>query len=238
MSARALTAERVNAFYGVSQVLFDVAIEVRPGEIVSLLGRNGVGKTTLLHAVANFGPRVEGLIAVGDDSLAGLPSYRIARKGVGLVPAERRIFGELTVLQNLVVAERESANDGRRRSWNRQAAFELFPDLDRLRHRLGWQLSGGEQQMLAIARTLVTNPEFVLLDEPSQGLAPLLVRRLGECLGTIAEAGVGVVMAEQNVSFALSIASRGYVMEKGQIKLRGSVAEIRRHPDFTNLLTV
>ncbi len=238
MPPRTLSTERLNAFYGASQVLFDVTIDVRPGEIVSLLGRNGVGKTTLLHAVTNFGPRVDGVIAIGGEPLTGLPPYRIARRGVGLVPAERRIFGELTVLQNLLVAERGTADVGAGVAWTLEATFELFPDLDRLRDRLGWQLSGGEQQMLAIARTLLTNPAFLLLDEPSQGLAPLLVQRVGERLGTIAQAGVGVVMAEQNVAFALSIASRGYVMEKGQIKLAGDVAEIRRHPDFTNLLTV
>ncbi len=236
MPPDALRTEALDAFYGASQVLFDVSLHVAPGEVVCLLGRNGVGKSTLLHSITSFGPRAEGRVRIGEESLLGLPSYRVARKGVGLVPAERRIFGELTVLQNLLVAERPARD--RAAAWTLDATFELFPDLDRLRHRLGWQLSGGEQQMLAIARTLITNPRFLLLDEPSQGLAPLLVERLGQRLRGIAAAGVGVLVAEQNAAFALSIASRGYILEKGQVKVAGDVAEIRSHPDFTALLTV
>lgn len=235
-SAKLLDVQNLNAYYGHSQILHDVSIGLDPGEIVTVLGRNGVGKTTLVHSIVNFGPRVEGTILFDNKNIVGLPSYKIVQMGLGIVPSDRRVFRDLTVMQNLLVANQPANPLGYK--WTVQDTLDLFPELAGMVDRLGWQLSGGEQQMLSIARTLLTCPRLLLLDEPSEGLSPLVVQRLGGKLKAIAEAGVGVLLVEQNSAFALSVATRGYVLETGQVKISGTAQEIREHPDFVELLAV
>jgi branched-chain amino acid transport system ATP-binding protein len=238
MKANALLeVANLNAYYGSSQILFDLSLQVSAGEIVVILGRNGMGKTTLLYSIVNLGPQVKGRVILGDQEVTGLPSYKLVRKGLGLVPSGRRIFPTLTVFQNLSVPY-NPAGRGEKRKWTVEAIFSLFPPLEPLKDKLAWQLSGGEQQMLTIGRSLVTNPRILLLDEPTEGLAPIILPRLANALQDIAGEGVAILMAEQNIKLALQIAERGYVLEKGQIALTGSKQELQAHPDFLSLLSV
>jgi len=204
---------------------------------VVILGRNGMGKTTLLYSIANLGPRVNGRILLAGREVAGLPSYKLVRYGLGLVPSGRRIFPTLTVFQNLSVPYKAPDRDGQQK-WTVETIFALFPPLEPLRDKLAWQLSGGEQQMLTIGRSLITNPRILLLDEPSEGLAPIILPRLTQALRDIAGKGVAILMAEQNIKLALEVAHRGYVLEKGQIVLAGSKEQLQAHPDFLSLLSV
>jgi len=232
-----LEISNLNSYYGNSQIIFDLSLQVEAEEIVVILGRNGMGKTTLLYSIANLGPRVQGRIVLAGQEVTGLPSYALVRKGLGLVPSGRRIFPTLTVAQNLSVPYK-SLKPGGRRKWTVEAIFSLFPLLEPLKDKVAWQLSGGEQQMLTIGRSLITNPRILLLDEPSEGLAPVIIRRLARALQDIAGEGVGILMAEQNIKLALEVAQRGYVLEKGQIALAGRKDELRAHPDFLSLLSV
>jgi branched-chain amino acid transport system ATP-binding protein len=232
-----LEVAHLNAFYSTSQIIFDLSLGVDAGEIVVVLGRNGMGKTTLLYSVSNLGPRVAGRIMLAGEEVKGLPSYKLVRKGLGLVPSGRRIFPTLTVLQNLTVPYRSGGPRGSKK-WTVETIFSLFPPLEPLKNKLAWQLSGGEQQMLTIGRSLVTNPKILLLDEPSEGLAPIILPRLAAAMNEIVQEGVAILMAEQNIQFALDLCQRGYVLEKGQIALSGSKEELRSHPDFLTLLSV
>ena len=232
-----LEVSSLNSYYGYSQVIFDLSLVVGAGEIVVILGRNGMGKTTLLHSIANLGPRLHGRIALAGEEVTGRPSYKLVRKGLGIVPSGRRIFSTLTVFQNLNVPYR-STSPGRQGKWTVEAIFSLFPLLEPLKDKVGWQLSGGEQQMLTIGRSLITNPKILLLDEPSEGLAPIILPRLAKALQDIAGEGVAILMAEQNIKLGLESAQRGYVLEKGQIALAGRKDELRTHPDFLSLLSV
>ncbi len=227
----------LNSFYSSSQILFDLSLTIDAGEIVVILGRNGMGKTTLLYSIANLGPRVAGRIVLDGEEVTGLPSYKLVRKGLGLVPSGRRIFPTLTVLQNLSVPY-QSAKAGRQKKWTVETTLALFPALEPLKDKLAWQLSGGEQQMLTIGRSLITNPKILLLDEPTEGLAPIILPRLSKALQDISGEGVAILMAEQNIKMALEIAQRGYVLEKGQIALAGKKEELKSHPDFLSLLSV
>ena len=232
-----LEISSLNSYYGYSQIIFDLSLQVDAGEIVVILGRNGMGKTTLLYSIANLGPRLHGRIALAGQEVTGWPSYKLVRKGLGLVPSGRRIFPTLTVSQNLSVPYK-SIKPGRQGKWTAEAVFSLFPLLEPLKDKVAWQLSGGEQQMLTIGRSLITNPQILLLDEPSEGLAPIILPRLAKALQDIAGEGVAILMAEQNIKLALEIAQRGYVLEKGQIALAGRKDELRAHPDFLSLLSV
>ena len=225
------------AFYGSSQIIFDLSLQVDSGEIVVLLGRNGMGKTTLLHSISNLGPQLRGRVSLDGREVTGWPSYRLVRLGLGLVPSGRRIFPTLTVFQNLSVPYR-SRGGGESATWNLKSIFTLFPLLEPLRDKLAWQLSGGEQQMLTIGRSLITNPRILLLDEPSEGLAPIILPRLTQAFRDIAGKGVAILMAEQNVKLGLETAHRGYVLEKGQIVLSGTKGELQAHPDFLALLSI
>ena len=220
-----LTVEDVYTAYGLSQVLFGVSLEVRRGECVCLLGRNGVGKTTTMRSIIGLTPPTRGRVMCKGRDVAGRPAYEIARAGIGFIPEDRRIFADLTVWENLDVAAR--AAPGARTGWTIERVFDLFPTLRELAGRNGGYLSGGEQQMLTIARTLMGNPELLLLDEPSEGLAPLVVDHLGGQIARLKREGLTILLAEQNVNFALGLAERVYVLEKGRIRYQGTATELR-----------
>jgi branched-chain amino acid transport system ATP-binding protein len=219
-----LRVERIDTFYGLSQALFGVSLAVEPGEIVCLLGRNGVGKTTTLRSIMGLTPPRSGHILFKGAVISGKAPYEIARLGVGFVPEDRRIFPALTVWENLDVGMKRGKEPG---GWTLADVYELFPRLEGLRNRKGGYLSGGEQQMLTIARTLMGNPELLLLDEPTEGLSPLLVRELGRQIQRLKTRGITVLLAEQNASFALTLSERVYLLEKGQVRFTGSSQELR-----------
>jgi branched-chain amino acid transport system ATP-binding protein len=208
-------------------VLHGVSLEVRAGEAVALLGRNGVGKTTLIRSIVGFTPPRAGTITFRGTALQGRPPYRIARAGIALVPQGRRIFAPLTVDENL----RIGARGAEPRAWNADTVHALFPRLDERRVQWGGTLSGGEQQMLAIGRALMSNPGLLVLDEPSEGLAPLVVREIGRVLRRLKEAGLAILLVEQNVPLALRVADRVYVMSKGQIVYHGASSALDADED-------
>ncbi len=218
-----LAVEDLYTAYGLSQVLFGVTLEVRQGECVCLLGRNGVGKTTTMRSIIGLTPPSRGRVVWKGDEVTGKAPYQISRAGIGFIPEDRRIFAELTVWENLDVAARGSRNGG----WTVDRVCELFPKLRELMGRQGGFLSGGEQQMLTIARTLMGNPELLLLDEPSEGLAPLVVQHLKEQIARLKADGLTILLAEQNVEFSLDLADRVYVLEKGHIRYEGTAREFR-----------
>ena len=219
-----LQVHDIHAAYGSSRVLFGISLEVAQGECVCLLGRNGMGKTTTMRAIMGLTPPSAGRVVWKGQDIAGLPPYRIARAGIGFVPEDRRIFAELSVLENLEVARQAAGRPGR---WTIGAVFALFPKLSELANRQGGYLSGGEQQMLTIGRTLMGNPELLLLDEPSEGLAPLVVENLLERIGGLKRDGLTILLAEQGVDFSLALADRVYVLEKGAVRFSGRAAELR-----------
>ena len=212
----------VRAVYGRSRVLHGITLAAGEGEVVALLGRNGAGKSTTLKAIVGLVQVTAGEIRFRDRPLLGLATHEISRLGIGLVPEDRRVFGDLTVLENLIVGQRA----GRRSRWTVERVFDLFPDLGRLAGRRGGSLSGGEQQMLTIARTLMTDPALLLLDEPSEGLAPVVVRRLADAIAALKREGLAILLSEQNVRFARRLADRAYIIEKGEIKFAGTIAEL------------
>ena len=224
MTAPVLTVEDVYTAYGLSQVLFGVSLEVAAGECVCLLGRNGVGKTTTMRSIMGLTPPRRGRVIWKGKDVAGREPYQIADLGIGFVPEDRRIFSDLTVWENLDVAARR--RDGGS-AWTLDRVFDLFPKLRELVDRQGGFLSGGEQQMLTIARTLMGNPDLLLLDEPSEGLAPLVVDHLKEQIGRLKREGLTILLAEQNVDFCLDLADRVYVLEKGHIRYQGTVQAFR-----------
>jgi branched-chain amino acid transport system ATP-binding protein len=211
-----LEVRRLNAGYGRAQVLFDIDLDVAQGEVVALLGRNGAGKSTTLKAIMGLVEPLSGSVVFDGKPIKGLEPYEVARLGLGYVPEDRRIFTDLTVSENLEVA-RQSPRGGVP-SWTEERLFALFPALAPLRDRRGARMSGGEQQMLCIARTLAGNPSAMLLDEPSEGLAPLVVAQVAQAIGQIKRAGVAVLLAEQSRHFTDQVADRAYVLEKGLIK--------------------
>jgi branched-chain amino acid transport system ATP-binding protein len=215
MSEPILLVRRLNAGYGRAQVLFDLDLELRAGEVAVLAGRNGAGKSTTLKAIMGLVPPASGEIRFRGRSLAGLEPFEIARLGLGYVPEERRIFTDLTVEENLEVGRRPSREGSP--AWTMERVFELFPNLAGLRGRSAARVSGGEQKMLAIARTLVGNPAAILLDEPSEGLAPVVVRHIAEAVGELKRAGLSVLLCEQNLRFAESVADRVVRIEKGRV---------------------
>jgi branched-chain amino acid transport system ATP-binding protein len=223
-AAPILAVEEVFTFYGLSQVLFGVSLEVAAGECVCLLGRNGVGKTTTIRSIMGLTPARQGRVVWKGRDIAGRQPYEIAALGIGFVPEDRRIFADLTVWENLDVAARSRGGTS---AWTLERVFGLFPKLRELVDRQGGFLSGGEQQMLTIARTLMGNPDLLLLDEPSEGLAPLVVDHLKDQIARLKQEGLTILLAEQNVDFCLDLADRVYVLEKGRIRYRGSAASFR-----------
>lgn len=225
-----LSVSDLNAWYGRAQVLFGINLEVQPGEIVVLLGRNGVGKTTTLKSVMNVLAHTTGSIDFLGRSIRDLTPSRISRLGLGYVPEDRRIFTDLSVMENLEVG-RQAPRPGAPH-WTVERLFKLFPNLARMRDRSGGHMSGGEQQMLSIARTLMGNPSTVLLDEPSEGLAPVIVQQMVEVLKELKRQGLTVVLSEQNLSFAKAISDRAYVIEKGQIRFSGAIRELLENDEI------
>ncbi|HEY6980745.1 ABC transporter ATP-binding protein [Reyranella sp.] len=219
-----LALQDVHAAYGLSRVLFGISLEVNEGECVCLLGRNGVGKTTTMRSVMGLTPPNAGHVRFKSRDITGWSPYRVARAGIGFVPEDRRIFAELSVWENLDVARRAAARPGR---WTIDAVTELFPVLGALRDRQGGFLSGGEQQMLTIARTLMGNPDLLLLDEPSEGLAPLVVEALLVKIGELKAQGLTILLAEQGIEFSLALADRVYVLEKGAVRFAGPAAALK-----------
>ena len=219
-----LELEDVHTAYGLSRVLFGISLHVNEGECVCLLGRNGVGKTTTLRSVMGLTPPSAGQVRFKSRDISGWPPYRIARAGIGFVPEDRRVFAELSVWENLEVAERAAARPGR---FTIDGVFRLFPVLRELRNRQGGLLSGGEQQMLTVARTLMGNPDVLLLDEPSEGLAPLVVKALLAQIGELKTQGLTILLAEQGVEFSLALADRVYVLEKGAVRFTGAAATLK-----------
>ena len=220
-----LELEDVHAAYGLSRVLFGISLEVDAGECVCLLGRNGVGKTTTMRSVMGLTPPSAGHVGFKSRDITGWSPHRVARAGLAYVPEERRIFTELTVAENLEVGRQAPRWDAP--SWTEDRLFALFPNLADMRDRPGGRMSGGEQQMLTIARTLMGNPELLLLDEPSEGLAPLVVEALLAKIGELKAQGLTILLAEQGIEFSLALADRVYVLEKGAVRFAGSSAALR-----------
>lgn len=219
-----LRIESLHTYYGHGHILQGVNLELSAGRIAAILGRNGVGKTTLLRSIIGLTPPREGRILLSDEDIARLPPHTIARRGVGYVPEGRMIFPDLTVVENIQVAER-----ARGKHWSLDRLFSLFPSLAERRRNAGSQLSGGEQQMLAIARALATDPKLILLDEPSQGLAPLVVEELTRLIPNLCKEGVAVLLVEQNLKLAIAVADTVSVMVKGRMVYDAPVAEFQAH---------
>jgi branched-chain amino acid transport system ATP-binding protein len=221
-----LEIKNIYASYGLSQILFGVSLQVAEGEVVSLLGRNGVGKTTTLRSIMGLTPPRSGSVLWKGQNISGKTPHQIAKLGIGFVPEDRRIFADLTVWENLDVAIKPSR--GRTDPWTLKRVFELFPALEPIQTRRGGFLSGGEQQMLTIARTLMGNPDLLLLDEPSEGLAPIVVQQLGEQITRLRAEGMTILLCEQNARFSLELSDRLYILEKGQVRYSGTVADFHR----------
>jgi branched-chain amino acid transport system ATP-binding protein len=214
----------VDTFYGESHILFDLSLEVGEGEVVCLLGRNGAGKSTTLRSIIGLAAPRSGRIRLRGHDVCGLPPFRVARLGIGYIPEDRRVFANLTVRENLEVA-RKTWGPRDPTAWSEDRVFELFPHLRRLRHQRAGYLSGGEQQMLTIARTLMGSPEVLLLDEPSEGLAPLVVDMLEEQLARLKAAGLTMIVTEQNVRFVSALGDRVYILENGTVRYQGSMTD-------------
>ncbi len=234
-SPPALAVEHLNAWYGAAQILYDVAFTVGRGEVVALMGRNGAGKSTTMKAVMGLMPRRSGTVVVNGRDVSMLRPFEIARLGLGFVPEDRRIFSELTVAENLDAGRQPQRvfSDGTPApAWTPEILFKLFPNLAELRHRPGGRMSGGEQQMLTIARTLMGNPLVVLLDEPSEGIAPVIVEKIADTILDLKKRGLSILLSEQNVGFAQIVSDRAYMLEKGQIRWTGTMAERAEAEDF------
>jgi branched-chain amino acid transport system ATP-binding protein len=226
MSGREIVAaEGIDVFYGSSQILFGVSLAVSEGQTMALLGRNGAGKSTTLKALAGIAPPARGTVRVLGKPLQGAKPYVIARAGLGFVPEDRQVFPEHSVEDNLLIAAKKGP--GGQDYWTLARVYEMFPRLAPLKERMAGNLSGGEQQMLTIARTLMGNPTGLLLDEPSEGLAPVIVERIGELLRKLRDMGATVLLAEQNMHFCLGIASHATVIDKGQIVYRDTIEALR-----------
>jgi branched-chain amino acid transport system ATP-binding protein len=219
-----LAVTRLSAHYGRAHILDGVALDVGPGEVVVLLGRNGAGKSTTMKAIMGLVPPSGGSVRFLGQEIAGREPFEIARLGLGYVPEERRVFSELTVMENLAVG-RKSAPPGMA-PWTPERLFALFPSLAGMRDRPGGRMSGGEQQMLTIARTLMGNPRLVLLDEPSEGLAPVVVERMAEAIRALKAEGLSILLSEQNLRFARAVSDRAIIIEKGRIRWSGTIPEL------------
>jgi branched-chain amino acid transport system ATP-binding protein len=221
-----LSVSGLNTYYGRAHILADVALEIAKGEVVVLLGRNGAGKSTTMKSIMGLVPVASGRVAFGGTEVAGRAPHEIARAGLGYVPEERRIFTDLTVMENLEVG-RQPARDGAP-VWTPERLFAIFPNLAEMRDRPGGRMSGGEQQMLTIARTLMGNPRAILLDEPSEGLAPVIVEQMANTIRALKLEGLTVLLSEQNLHFATLVSDRAYIIEKGRIRYHGTIAELMR----------
>ena len=224
-----LTVDKINTFYGHSHILFDVDLTIAEGEVVSLLGRNGAGKTTALRSIMGLTPPRAGSVRWLGEEVQRLKPHAIARKGVGFVPEDRRIFSRLSVEENLEIG---AFKLDRPTGWTLERIYGLFPRLEQLKAHKGNQLSGGEQQMLAIARALMGAPKLVLLDEPSEGLAPAIVKDVGEMIGTLKDEGIAVLLVEQNARFACRLSDRVYIIDNGRVRFGGTVAQLEEDEEL------
>jgi branched-chain amino acid transport system ATP-binding protein len=224
-----LKIESIHTFYGLSHILFDVSLEVSKGEIVCILGRNGAGKSTTMKSVMGLAPPRQGNIMFKNRDITGIKPHQIARMGMGFVPDDRRVFFDLTVEENLEISERgvEKPN-----AWDRHRVYEFFQPLKHIRSRKAGLLSGGEQQMLTIGRALVTNPDLLLLDEPTEGLAPILVGMLEDHILALKDSGLTILLAEQNQKTALNLSDRGYILDNGVIRYQGKIEDLRQNEEI------
>lgn len=216
-----LEVSGLNAFYGKAQMLFDVSLEVARGEVVALMGRNGAGKSTTIKSIMGLLPGKRGQVRFMGEDITSLAPYQIARRGLGFVPEDRRIFSELSVMQNLEVG-RQVPREGVP-PWTPERLFTLFPNLGEMPDRPGGSMSGGEQQMLTVARTLMGNPLLLMLDEPSEGVAPVIVEQMAHMITTLKQQGLAILLSEQNLHFAQLVCDRAYVLEQGQIRFNGTM---------------
>ena len=228
-----LSVQGLQAGYGRAQVLFDVSFDVQPGQVVTLLGRNGMGRSTTVKCLFGMLTASAGRVFVGGVQVLGEPSHRVARRGLALVPEGRQIFTGLTVEENLVATARD-ARRGETRPWTLERVYGFFPRLKERRSNLGWQLSGGEQQMLAIGRALMTNPRLLVLDEATEGLAPVIREEIWRTLEELKREGLAQIVIDKNIGHLLRLADRHYVIEKGRIVWQGGSDELRAQPDIVH----
>jgi branched-chain amino acid transport system ATP-binding protein len=227
-----LDVRKINTFYGKSHVLFDVSLGIDSGEAVVLLGRNGAGKTTTFRSIMGLTHPKDGSIIFNNQNITGKPAYKVAQLGVGFVPEDRRIFPQLTVVENLDIGRKNpAATDRSRPVWDTGSVLDLFPHLKAFGQRRGGTLSGGEQQMLTIGRTLMGNPLLLLLDEPTEGLAPLIVRAIGQLIQGLRERKVTMLLSEQNVKFSLRVSDLAYIIDDGHIVYSGESRELKEEPE-------
>ena len=231
MTGSILKVEELNAWYGAAHILFDLSFHVGQGEVVALMGRNGAGKSTTIKAMMGLIARRTGTVRFYGEDISRLRPFEIARRGMGFVPEDRRIFSDLTVLENLDVgrqAPRQLPDGQPAPSWTYEKLFSIFPNLAAMPDRRGMHMSGGEQQMLTVARTLMGNPLLVALDEPSEGVAPVIVEQMANAIIELKKEGLSVVLSEQNIHFAEIVADRVYVLEKGQLQWQGRMTELAK----------
>ena len=217
--------KNIHTYYGLSHILFDVSLAVSKGEIVGLLGRNGAGKSTTMRSIAGLTPPKQGHITFNGEFIEGGEAYLLVRKGIPYVPDDRRVFADLSVDDNLEITHRRTDE------WNKDRIYGLFPALKEIKGRRAGHLSGGEQQMLAIGRSLMTSPELLLLDEPTEGLAPLIVRDLEKQILSLRDAGISILLSEQNVKSAMRLIERAYVIDNGRIRFEGTVADLESNEE-------
>ena len=227
-----LSVRQLQAGYGRAQVLFDISFDVQPGQVVTLLGRNGMGRSTTVKCLFGMLAASSGQIVIGGRQVRGEASHRLARRGLALVPEGRQIFTQLTVEENLVATARD--NGGKGKAWTLDRVYGFFPRLKERRQNLGWQLSGGEQQMLAIGRALMTNPKLLVLDEATEGLAPVIREEIWRTLGQLKAEGLSQIVIDKNIGHLLRLADRHYVIEKGRMVWQGDSAALREQPDIVH----
>jgi branched-chain amino acid transport system ATP-binding protein len=242
MSGSVLSVESLSAWYGAARILYDLSFEVGRGEVVALMGRNGAGKSTTIKSVMGLVPQRKGKVTFEGADISGLKPFEIARRGLGYTPEDRRIFVDLTVMENLDIGRQGKRRfaDGRAAPfWTPEKVFALFPNLAEMQNRLGGRMSGGEQQMLTVARTLMGNPLLVLLDEPSEGVAPLIVEQMANTIVELKKEGLSILLSEQNIHFARLACDRVYLIERGHIRWHGSMAQLDDNQDVQRIyLTV
>ena len=230
-----LSVESLSAWYGAARILYDLSFEIGRGEVVALMGRNGAGKSTTMKAIMGLIGQRQGKVAFNGEDISRRETYEIARRGLGFTPEDRRIFSDLTVLENLDIGRqppRQFPDGAPAPLWTPERLFALFPNLAEMPHRPGGRMSGGEQQMLTVARTLMGNPLLVLLDEPSEGVAPLIVEQMANTIVGLKKEGLSILLSEQNIHFAELVSDRVYVLEKGQIQWQGTMAQLSASPDI------
>ena len=233
-TAPMLAVEGLSAWYGAARILYDLSFEVGRGEVVALMGRNGAGKSTTMKAIMGLIGQRQGVVRFNGSDISRLKPFEIARRGLGFTPEDRRIFADLTVMENLDIGRQPPRRfpDGTPApAWTPERLFSLFPNLGEMLDRPGGRMSGGEQQMLTVARTLMGNPLLVLLDEPSEGVAPVIVEQMANTIVELKKEGLSILLSEQNIHFARLVSDRAYVLEKGQIQWQGSMAQLDTNQD-------